>query len=277
MGTLAVEEPLAQAAAANGAPLRRLRILLAEDNIVNQKLAVRLLEKRGHVVAVVGDGKEAIEALDKDRFDLVLMDVQMPQMDGFEATALIRESEATTGVHLPIIAMTAHAMKGDRERCLGAGFDGYVPKPVRSQELFDAIEMLVGVPPPTDGAVPQEAPMSESLVDRSVALARVDGDLGLLKEIVGLFMGDFPKLMAEIRTAVQNRDAAKLRRAAHTLKGSVGNFGAARAVEAALVLEMMGKSGDLSGVEAAHARLEDVMARVGPELAALVPEGMLPA
>ena len=122
---------------------RGLRILLAEDNMVNQKLAARLIERRGHTAVAVGTGREALEALEKQRFDLVLMDVQMPEMDGFEATAAIREKEIATGSHLPIIAMTAHAMKGDRERCLAAGMDNYVSKPIQPGELFKAIEGLI--------------------------------------------------------------------------------------------------------------------------------------
>jgi len=123
-----------------------LRVLLAEDNVVNQTLAVRLLEKRGCRVVVAGNGREAVAALEKGGFDLVLMDVQMPEMDGLEATAAIREKEITTGTHIPIIAMTAHAMKGDRERCLAGGIDGYVSKPVRPQELFEAIETFISIP-----------------------------------------------------------------------------------------------------------------------------------
>ncbi|MGO9274727.1 MAG: response regulator, partial [Terriglobia bacterium] len=122
---------------------RKLRILLAEDNAVNQKLASRLLEKRGHTVAVASNGREALKVLEKQRFDLVLMDVSMPEMDGMEATRAIRAAEKTTGAHLPIIAMTAHAMKGDRERCLDAGMDGYVSKPVQAQELFEAAETVL--------------------------------------------------------------------------------------------------------------------------------------
>jgi CheY-like chemotaxis protein len=124
---------------------RSLRVLLAEDNPVNQKLESRLMEKRGHRVVVVANGREALEALQKQTFDLVVMDVSMPEMDGFEAAAVIRAKETGSGSRLPIIAMTAHAMKGDRERCLAAGMDGYVSKPVRAQELFQAIESLLPV------------------------------------------------------------------------------------------------------------------------------------
>jgi HPt (histidine-containing phosphotransfer) domain-containing protein len=164
-------------------------------------------------------------------------------------------------------------MKGDRERCLAGGFDGYVPKPVRAQELFDAIESLVGCESAAPSCSNCETSVMESILDKSVAFSRVDGDMALLREIVGLFLEDSPKLMQEIRTAVQQRDAAKLRRAAHTLKGSVGNFGAASAVEAALSLEMMGKSGVLHDLDTAFRRLEEVMAKVEPAIAALAAEG----
>jgi CheY-like chemotaxis protein len=144
--TQAVEQPRLVTRHALREARRSLRVLLAEDNAVNQKLASRLLEKRGHRVAVVSNGREALEALAKQSFDLVLMDVQMPEMDGFGATAAIRSRENGTGVHIPIIAMTAHAMTGDRERCLAAGMDAYVSKPIQAKELFEAIEELVGQP-----------------------------------------------------------------------------------------------------------------------------------
>ncbi|MFH1242162.1 MAG: response regulator [Pseudomonadota bacterium] len=116
---------------------------MAEDNPVNQKLAVKMLEKRGHRVVVASDGRQAMEALDRESFDLILMDVQMPGMDGFETTKAIREKEEREGGHIPIVAMTAHAIKGDRERCLEAGMDDYVPKPIRAEELFRVIESRV--------------------------------------------------------------------------------------------------------------------------------------
>lgn len=120
-----------------------LRVLLAEDNVVNQRLAARLLEKQGHMVVIAGDGVKALEALERDHFDVVLMDVQMPVMDGVEATAAIREKEKASGDHIPIVAMTAHAMAGDRQRFLESGMDGYVSKPVHSHELFEAIETVL--------------------------------------------------------------------------------------------------------------------------------------
>jgi two-component system, sensor histidine kinase and response regulator len=124
-------------------PSRPLRVLLAEDNLVNQKLVVRITEKQGHVVTVASDGKKALALLRDHEFDVVLMDIQMPVMGGFESTSIIREEEKTTGRHVPIIALTAHAMKGDRERCLEAGMDDYLSKPVNAQELLEAIERIV--------------------------------------------------------------------------------------------------------------------------------------
>ncbi len=125
---------------------KRLDILLAEDNLINQKIAVRLLEKAGHRVRVTGNGKEALAALEREAFDLVLMDVQMPEMGGFEATGIIREREKGSGRHVPVIAMTAHAMKGDRERCLAAGMDDYLAKPVQREELLRVLGTLAAVP-----------------------------------------------------------------------------------------------------------------------------------
>jgi CheY-like chemotaxis protein len=120
-----------------------LRILLAEDNLVNQRLAARLLEKRSHTVVVAGNGREALKAFENEDFDLLLMDLQMPEMDGFEATVAIRKKEKDRGNHLPIVALTAHAMKGDREKCLAGGMDGYLTKPIRPQELDELLEIYV--------------------------------------------------------------------------------------------------------------------------------------
>ena len=138
-------------------PGRTFRLLLAEDNRVNQKLATRLLEKRGHQVTVAATGREALDLLEQSDtegrpFDLVLMDVQMPEMDGFEATAAIRQRDQSLGRHTPVIAMTAHAVKGDRERCLAAGMDGYVAKPVNAQDMYRAIDELLTPRPAMDTA-----------------------------------------------------------------------------------------------------------------------------
>ncbi len=250
---------------------RKLRVLLAEDNAVNQELAVRLLERRGHSVVLARNGKEALAALDEQKFDLVLMDVQMPEMDGFEATAAIRAREKQTRQHLPIIAMTAHVMKGDRERCLAAGMDGYIPKPVQPKELFQAIEGLATLPAEAEGSTSlQESP--DEVLDRVAVLARVDGDSELLEEMVKLFLRECPNLLAETRQAVRRRDAGALERAAHTLKSAMGNFGRRAAYRAADRLEQMGREGELDHAEEAFQALEREIERLKPALVGLAQE-----
>jgi CheY-like chemotaxis protein/HPt (histidine-containing phosphotransfer) domain-containing protein len=241
------------------APRRRLRVLLAEDNAVNQKLMVRLLEKWGHQAAVAANGREALAALEKEHFDVVLMDVQMPEIGGFEATAAIRAREAEAGGHLPVVAMTAHAMKGDRERCLAAGMDGYIAKPIQAHELLEAIERAVPAPPSAAGEM--EAP-----VDWAVALKAVGGDEDILRELAEVFLATSPRWLEELRAAVGRRDAAGVRRMAHTMKGSLGQLGAGAAHAAAQRLETMGHSEDLSDAAEACAALEAEISRLGPEL-----------
>jgi two-component system, sensor histidine kinase and response regulator len=252
-------------AAAPPAPRRgrALRVLLAEDNLVNQKLAVRLLEKQGHSIVVAGNGREAVEAVERQPFDLVLMDVQMPGMDGFEATVAIRARERDSPQRLPILAMTAYAMKGDRERCLEAGMDGYVSKPVQPRELWAAIDRLV---PPDDTAVKEETSASDGVLDREEIQERVGGDMGLLRELIDLFLADCPRLWQDIRDAVAQGEAPKLGRAAHTLKGAVGNFAAHHAREAAQQLELLAGKGDLTHAVEAARKLEIELERLKPVL-----------
>ncbi len=235
-------------------PRRSLRILLAEDTVVNQRLMVGLLEKRGHTVVVVEDGWKTLEALEQAQFDLVLMDVQMPGMDGFETTGRIREKEKRSGTHIPIVATTAYALEGDRERCLEAGMDGYVSKPVRPEELFRVVEALVPVGAEVD--TPEGGERENAIFDREELWMRLDGDEKLFKEIYRLFLEDCPNMLSAIREAIAQGDGEALMQAAHKLKGSVGNFGARRAVEAALRLEDMGREGDLSGAEEGYRTLE---------------------
>jgi two-component system, sensor histidine kinase and response regulator len=243
----------------------RLRILLAEDNLVNQKLAVKVLERMGHSVSVAANGKRAIEALENGEFDLVLMDVQMPEMDGLEATRLIREREKTTGSHVPIMAMTAYAMKEDEARCLEAGMDGYVSKPIDAQGLFETIENLFEAAGGRDNPQPTYN-RGGKILDRRAILDRVGGDTELLKEIASLFLEDCPKLLSEIRQAFQQGEQESLEKAAHSLKGSVSNFGAEAAVQAALRVENIGRQRDLAEAPQAIMRLEIEIARVIKEL-----------
>jgi PAS domain S-box-containing protein len=244
---------------------RGIAILLAEDNAVNQMVALRLLEKQKHRVTVANNGREALEAIEKagsQGFDLVLMDVQMPEMDGLAATEAIRkrERELGTSFHVPIVAMTAHAMKGDKERCLAAGMDAYLSKPVHTQQLLDVIELLTG----SRGETPLEPPPSpgakDEVLDKKAILAAFEGDEDLIREVIGLFLQECPQQMAAIRSAVEDRDAQKIFRAAHSLKGSLSNFAAAGAFQSAQYLEKLGREGDVSKVASAFEVLEE---RVG--------------
>jgi two-component system, sensor histidine kinase and response regulator len=268
--TLAVPEPAPREQVVTRHSMRErrsgMRILLAEDNAVNRQLALKLLEKHGHKVVVAENGRQALEALEREKVDLVLMDVQMPEMDGFEATAAIRAKEKTSGGHLPIIAVTAHAMKGDRERCLAAGMDDYIAKPIRTPELAKLLDRYSGMPHSADQERPPDSPRDVSSVFRpEEALDRVEGDRELLAELVKLFEEETPKLLAEVRDAIAKGDAKTLERAAHTIKGSAGNFGAQPASQAALDLEQLARSGDLS-------RATELMEAVEREIKRLLPE-----
>ncbi len=247
-------------------PVRPLRVLLAEDNATNQVLATALLSKAGHTTVLACDGREALAAVEREPFDLVLMDVQMPEMDGLEATARIREREKATGRHVLIVAMTAYAMKGDRERCLAAGMDGYVAKPIHAAELARAIALLV--PASRPGAAPGPAAAG---LDRAAVLARVGGDEQLLRKLVAAFSDDAVKLLAEVRAAIVGADATRLRRAAHTLKGAVGIFGGGPAWEAARQLEALGHAGSTGGADDVHAALVEEIDRLNAALAGLFP------
>ncbi|MBZ5639720.1 MAG: response regulator [Acidobacteriia bacterium] len=250
---------------------RSLSILLAEDNPINQLVASRMLEKSGHTVVTVGDGRQVLAALERERFDLVLMDVQMPCMDGFEATAALRAKEKASGGHVPVIALTAHALKGDSERCLAAGMDGYVAKPIRQDKLFGEIERLLSsapVPPaPAEGA---DVPPGVVVVDVEDVMERVRSDASLLGELVEMFREDAPRLVEELRGHLLRADAAGVERTAHKLKGALGALSAVAAREIAGRLETLGREGNVAeGTEALPA-LEREIERLMPALAALV-------
>ena len=265
---------LAAAGEAAAVDRRTLRVLVAEDNVVNQRLALALLRKQGHTAVVANHGREAVEALEKQPFDVVLMDVQMPEMDGMEATAEIRRREREKGAgRTPIIAMTAHAMKGDRERCLAAGMDGYVSKPIQTQELFAALASVAPSEPSAAPAAPAEAPAAPAeeapLLDQTEALGRVGGDWDLLKSLAEVFFDSYPAQLAQLREAVGRGDAPTVYRLAHTLVGAVGIFGAKPAVETAARLERMGREGNLAGAEEAWKGLDAALTRLKPALTAL--------
>jgi PAS domain S-box-containing protein len=223
--------------------LGTLQILLAEDSLVNQKLAVALLESHGHKVTVVSNGLDAISAAQSRKFDVLLMDVQMPEMDGLAATTAIRVAEQARGGHVPIVGMTAHALKGDREICLEAGMDEYVAKPIRPDQLFTAIEAAV---PKTAKAClrpPRSLPQGGG-VDWTEAFHAVQEDPVLLATIVETALEEIPRLMKAIERAVNDQSPSDLRLSAHTLKASLRCFGAATAAQQAHRLEEMGHQSD---------------------------------
>ena len=242
-------------------PAMSLRILLAEDNAVNQKLAVRLLEKRGHHVTVVCNGREALSALEKGCFDLVLMDVQMPDMDGLDATRLLREKEKESEHRQPVIAMTALVMKGDRERCIEAGMDGYLSKPIRPQELDEVLDKYLTRDREGSSGAESDVPIEPSVVAADL-LERIDGDLSLLSELLELFRADYLGQIRALREAIENRDAATLQRVGHALKGALGNLSAPIASRIAGELESMGKSGETTLAESKVKDLGDEAGRV---------------
>jgi signal transduction histidine kinase/CheY-like chemotaxis protein len=244
---------------------RPLRILLAEDGIANQKVAVGFLERWGHTVHIAANGREALAALERQPVDLVLMDVHMPELDGLETTAAVRAREEKTGGHLPIVAMTASAMQGDRERCLAAGMDDYVVKPIRSEELFDAVERGAARVDASRGGT--DANPAAGTAGASAVLAAFEGDRELAGAVVDAFLQESPGLMDAMRAALARGDALALAKAAHRLKGAVGYFGGAAHATTAR-LEALGREGRTEGAASLWASLDAELARLRQELQA---------
>jgi two-component system, sensor histidine kinase and response regulator len=250
---------------------RPLNILLAEDNLVNQKLAIRLLEKAGHCVTLACTGKGALAAWENagsPGFDLVLMDIQMPEMDGMEATAAIRTNEKPSGRHIPIIAMTAHAMRGDREKYLAGVVDGYVSKPIHPRGLFAEIERCVAGSRGNAPTAIHPREQGENL-DRASLLERVEGDHVLLVEMINLFLEEAPRLLAAMRAALQQGDMQGLERSAHSMKGAASNLSGHLTVAAAAQLEKNAKDRNTESSKASLAALEGAVERLLPGLAEL--------
>jgi PAS domain S-box-containing protein len=248
---------------------QKLRILVAEDNPVNQDLALHMLQRRGHSVILAENGREALAAVERHKFDLVLMDVQMPEMGGMEATQAIREREKTTGAHVPIIAMTAHAMQGDRQRCLDAGMDGYLSKPLDPKTFLRTVEESAGSLSAGEPGAEEENSGASQGLDVKALMERFSGNKKLLRTIVGTFREDCPKMMARIRAALTAHDASLLADGSHALKGSVGNFGSSTALETAREMEKNARQGTLEGAWELYATLEDEIALLLPALQAI--------
>ncbi len=270
-----VEENRAHKVTMNSNRLSRpLRLLLTEDNPVNQMFAVAILEKNNHTVRIANNGQEALDLLEKELFDAVLMDIQMPVMDGLEATRQIRRREKSTGKHIAIVAMTAHAMQKDKDECFAVGMDYYVSKPIRTEHLFeilDGIPLLNGtvakqqepqgaITPtltfgkPGNGSV---APADKSVFDRSEALEQCLESEEMLTQLARVFLANADAMLAAIADAVGAGDAKAVHRSAHTFKGAVGNLAAKQSHEAALCLEQMGRLNDLGNASEAFSRLKD--------------------
>ena len=252
-----------------------LRILLAEDSLANQKLAIGLLKRWGHSTTVANNGAEAVDLAAQGGFDVILMDIQMPVMDGMEATALIRQEQSRTGQHVPIIAMTAHAMKGDKERCLASGMDAYVSKPVRPNDLLAAMTPFfqenaprpVPVAPKALAAAgtPAKAPgpdvPEDARIDWKIARATVLEDEDLLREIVDAFLSEADSLASELSAAITSADLRAVNRLAHTLKSNLRTFGVPCADDLQSI-EQAAKAGNLEPVKSLWPAVRPLMANV---------------
>jgi two-component system sensor histidine kinase/response regulator len=253
-------------------PKKQLRVLVAEDNPVNRKLVVTLLQKRGHEVRAVEDGRAAVNAVasaSPDGFDVAVMDVQMPVLSGLEATRAIRASEQSGAPRLPIVALTAHAMQGDRERCLAAGMDDYLPKPIDIDDLIATVERFGDGR--TTGAGPRpagEPAAADEIFDEQNALAYTGGDRALLKEIIDVFRQDYPSGIRRLEGALKRRDAAAVRMAAHALKGSIATVGSPAGRQTAFELEQMGRTKQLASGGQVLARLRQQLQHLEAAFAA---------
>jgi CheY-like chemotaxis protein len=236
------------------------RVLLAEDNPVNRRLARAILEKSGYAIVEAENGRLALDALAQTPFDIVLMDVQMPELDGLATSRAIRENEQATGGHIPIVALTAHALRADREACLAAGMDGYLSKPIRAKDLLALIDRLLGTTERGGGQSEEEAPIhapaapsqasAPEVFDPAELLQRTEGDRALVADMIDIFRVDAPRLVTELQGAFDRADADAVQRIAHTLKGSVGLFGAPQAASLAQAVETTARGGDLSSAGA---------------------------
>jgi signal transduction histidine kinase/DNA-binding NarL/FixJ family response regulator len=252
---------------------RRLRILLADDLAMNRRVTTELLERRGHEVAEVGGGRAAVAAALEKEFDVVLMDVEMPGMNGLEAARAIRAGELASGTRVPILALTAHDSPDDREGVRRAGMDGHIVKPFDRERLYRAVEEAAGVAPASSAAVESAVsagqPEAAAPLTRESVVARFGGDARLAAELARMFLKDSPRLLGAVRRAAKRKDAHELARTAHALKGAVGHFGAQVARAAAARLEDLGKRGERKGLKEGLAELAAAVAGLRQELAVL--------
>ncbi len=237
-------------------PEKSFKILLAEDNKINKKLAESLLKKKGFRITSVENGKEVLKCIEHEYFDLILMDVQMPEMDGFEVTKEIRKQEKTTREHISIVAMTAYAMKGDREKCIEAGMDDYISKPIKAKEFWQTIRKVIS------GEINDSWSNGDISIDITKAMETVEGDKELFQELIEDFLALFPKQLSEIGEVIQEGDPEQLEKRAHSFKGAVANFGAEAAYELAFELENLGRKSRLDNAPEVFNKLQKEMNHV---------------
>jgi PAS domain S-box-containing protein len=252
---------------------RRLHVLLAEDNPFNQAVLEDLLPRRGHTLHVASDGRAALTALERDDFDVMLLDIHMPELDGFQVVVAQRRREQGTGRHLPIVALTARSADGERERCLRAGMDDYLAKPVRAAELFAALDRVAsGEAVPRPGGC--EAGILSGLLDPAALLAACDGDAELLRKMCQHFRTFVPGRLVEVSRALRDRDVSRVREAAHKLGGMVSSF-SATAAEAAALLGRLASQGKMEEATQTHSQLTDLVGRLLSALDTLSVEQLL--
>jgi CheY-like chemotaxis protein len=246
-----------------------LKILVAEDNAINRDLAFAILQGEGHRPTAAHNGHEAVVAFARDHFDLVLMDVQMPEMDGFEATAILRDAQKRTGRRVPIVALTAHAMTGDRERCLEAGMDAYLPKPIDRAQLRTTLASLCATASAPFATTPPPAPaQTASAFDSQHVLAQTGGNISTVMRLVNLYVETAPRVAAEIQDAMERRDSRAVARLSHSLRSSLGALAARRAVTVSAQLEEAAVAADWPAIEAAHGDLARELTTLATELGA---------
>ncbi|MDH4128585.1 MAG: response regulator [Spirochaetota bacterium] len=246
-----------------------LNILLAEDNPINQRLALYLLENWGHSVFIAENGKEVLNAMDKENFDLILMDIQMPGMNGLEACSIIREREKKTGQHIPIVAITAHAMKGYRELCIETGMDNYITKPIQARELFETIENSISL---IKKSVIGNKIEKSDVMNTEIALNRMGGDSKLLVEMAKIFMERHPSLVLDIKTAIEKDDPFGLEYAAHKIKGTVSIFEATKCLNLAKELEIIAKESNFANAKEIFIQFEKEIEKLNSSLLKLLGE-----
>jgi PAS domain S-box-containing protein len=256
------------AAVGDSACPRLLRVLVAEDNALNQQVVQHLLARQGHTVQIAKDGRETLQALEQGCFDLLFLDVHMPELDGFRVIEALRQSERGTGRHLPVVALTARSMKGDRERCLEAGMDDYLAKPIRRKELFATIERVLAGRPPAEREPPVDAPPHDGVLDVATLLTACDADSVLLGQMIAVFQANAQSYLHRLGAAIRDRNAVELRESAHKLRGLVSAFSTAAAA-AALLLEQKGAAGQFDGAAGLYETLSSMVGQLGPLLAQL--------